>query len=249
MNAKIVILGKQVTPYNKSDESKKEQVEDMFDNIAHNYDFLNHLLSAGIDNLWRRKAIQHIASYKPKVTMDMASGTGDFAIDTVNRIKLDKLVALDLSEKMLEVGRKKSAKKSIKNIDWVKGDSENLSFEDNTFDAMTVGFGVRNFGDLEKGLSEMRRVLKKGAPLVVLEVSEPDSFPMKQVFGFYFKKVMPAVGKIFSKDDRAYTYLPESVNAFPKGEKFVEILKKVGYKNVKYSPLTFGTCAMYVCEK
>lgn len=242
-------MTKTVTPYNKKDETKKEQVEDMFDNIAHNYDFLNHLLSAGIDNTWRRKAIKHIATYNPKMVMDMASGTGDFAVDTVNRIKLDKLVALDLSDKMLEVGRQKSAKKGIKNIDWVKGDSEDLSFEDNTFDAMTVGFGVRNFGNLEKGLSEMRRVLKDGAPLVVLEVSEPDKFPMKQVFGIHFNYILPFVGKVFSKDSRAYTYLPESVQAFPRGNDFVEILKKVGYKKVEYKPLTFGICAMYTCEK
>jgi len=242
-------LSKTVTPYNKKDESKKEQVEDMFDNIAHNYDFLNHLLSAGIDNTWRRKAISHIATYNPKITMDMASGTGDFAVDTVKRIDLEKLVALDLSEKMLDVGRKKSKKKGIKNIDWVKGDSENLSFQDNTFDAMTVGFGVRNFGNLEKGLSEMRRVLKDGAPLVVLEVSEPEKFPMKQIFGIHFKYILPFVGQMFSKDDRAYTYLPESVQAFPKGSDFVEILKKVGFKKVAYKPLTFGICAMYTCEK
>ena len=242
-------MTKTVTPYNKKDESKKEQVEDMFDNIAHNYDFLNHLLSAGIDNTWRKKAIKHIAKYNPKITMDMASGTGDFAVDTVKYIDLEKLVALDLSEKMLEVGRQKSLKKGIKNIDWVKGDSENLEFKDNTFDAMTVGFGVRNFGNLEKGLSEMRRVLKEGAPLVVLEVSEPDSFPMKQIFGIHFNFILPTVGRIFSKDDRAYSYLPESVRAFPKGTKFVEILKKVGFKKVKYKPLTFGICAMYTCEK
>ena len=242
-------MSKIVTPYNKKDESKKDQVEDMFDNIAHNYDFLNHLLSAGIDNIWRRKAINHIAKYNPTITMDMASGTGDFAVDTVHRIKLEKLVALDLSEKMLAVGRKKSAKKGIKNIDWVKGDSENLSYKDNTFDAMTVGFGVRNFQNLEKGLSEMRRVLKNGAPLVVLEVSEPEKFPMKQIFGIHFKFILPFVGKIFSKDDRAYSYLPESVKVFPKGKEFVKILKKLGFKKVEYKPLTFGICAMYVCEK
>lgn len=242
-------MTKTVTPYNKKDESKKEQVEDMFDNIAHKYDFLNHLLSAGIDNTWRKKAIKHIAKYNPKITMDMASGTGDFAVDTVKFIDLEKLVALDLSDKMLEVGRQKSIKKAIKNIDWLKGDSENISFKDNTFDAMTVGFGVRNFGNLEKGLSEMCRVLKNGAPLVVLEVSEPDNFPMKQIFAIHFNYILPFVGKIFSKDNRAYTYLPESVRAFPKGEEFVKILKKVGFKKVEYKALTFGICAMYTCEK
>jgi demethylmenaquinone methyltransferase/2-methoxy-6-polyprenyl-1,4-benzoquinol methylase len=208
-------LSKQVTPYNKTEESKKAQVEKMFDNIAHKYDFLNHLLSAGIDNLWRRKAIKHIAKYQPKIVMDIASGTGDFALDTVNRIPLDKLIALDLSDKMLDVGRAKAKQKGINNIEWVKGDSENLAFESNIFDAMTVGFGVRNFEHLEKGLSEMLRVLKPGAPLVILEISEPDRFPVKQLFGFYFKVVMPFIGKLFSKDHRAYTYLPESVSLFP----------------------------------
>ena len=243
-------MSKSVTPYSKEDATKKEQVEEMFDNIAHNYDFLNHLLSAGIDNLWRRKAIKHIGKSNPKVIMDMATGTGDFAIDTAKILKPERIVALDLSEQMIEIGRKKSTKKSLNNvIEFVKGDSEKMTYETDTFDAMTVGFGVRNFENLEKGLSEMLRVLKPGAPLVILEPSQPTSFPMKQIFNLYFKNVLPLIGRIFSKDHRAYTYLPESVEAFPKGADFEKILEKVGYKNAKHHSLTFGICAMYTCVK
>ena len=242
-------MTKQVTPYQKEDEGKKVQVEEMFDNIAHRYDFLNHLLSAGIDNLWRRKAIKHIATYQPKVVMDMATGTGDFAIDTADRIALDRLVALDLSEEMLQIGRKKLKKDAHKVIEFVKGDSEKMDFETDTFDAMTAGFGVRNFENLEAGLKEMLRVLKPGAPLVILEPSTPNNPIVKAVFSIYFKGIMPLIGRLFSKDHRAYTYLPESVEAFPKGEAFTSILKKVGFKNAKYKPLTLGICAMYLCEK
>lgn len=242
-------MNKQVTPYQKDDEGKKQQVEQMFDNIAHRYDFLNHLLSAGIDNLWRRKAIRHIAQFQPKVIMDMATGTGDFAIDAADRIPLERLVALDLSEAMLVIGRKKIKKPTHQIIEFVKGDSENLSFESNTFDAMTVGFGVRNFENLELGLQEMYRVLKPGAPLVILEVSQPDNKFLKAIFSIYFKGILPLVGRLFSKDHRAYTYLPESVEAFPKGVAFTSILKKVGFKNAKYQALTLGICAMYLCEK
>lgn len=242
-------MSKQVTPYQKDNEGKKVQVEQMFDNIAHRYDFLNHLLSAGIDKLWRRKAIKAIAKYNPKVMMDMATGTGDFAIDAANKIQLDKLVALDLSEEMLVIGRKKIKKEQHQIIEFVKGDSENLQFETNTFDAMTAGFGVRNFENLEKGLSEMYRVLKPGAPLVILEVSQPDNKFLKALFSIYFKGILPLIGRLFSKDHRAYTYLPESVEAFPKGKEFISILEKVGYKNAKHQALTLGICAMYLCEK
>lgn len=242
-------MNKQVTPYQKEDEGKKEQVEQMFDNIAHRYDFLNHLLSAGIDNLWRRKAIKHIATFKPKVIMDMATGTGDFAIDAANMIPLERLVALDLSEEMLVIGRKKIKKPAHRIIEFVKGDSENLNFESDTFDAMTAGFGVRNFENLEKGLQEMYRVMKPGAPLVILEPSTPDNKFIRAIFNIYFKGVMPLIGRLFSKDHRAYTYLPESVEAFPKGAAFTSILKKVGFKNAKHQALTLGVCAMYLCEK
>lgn len=242
-------MSKVVTPYQKENEGKKQQVEQMFDNIAHRYDFLNHLLSAGIDKTWRRKAIKHIATFKPKVMMDMASGTGDFAIDAADRLDLEKLIALDLSEEMLAIGRKKIKTKRQEVIEFVKGDSENLQYADNTFDAMTAGFGVRNFENLEKGLTEMCRVLKPGAPLVILEVSQPDNAFLKGVFSIYFKGILPLVGRLFSKDHRAYTYLPESVEAFPKGVAFENILKKVGFKHAKYKPLTLGICAMYLCEK
>ena len=242
-------MSKQVTPYQKDDEGKKEQVEQMFDNIAHRYDFLNHLLSAGIDKLWRRKAIKIIATYQPKVMMDMATGTGDFAIDAADMIPLEKLVALDLSEEMLVIGRKKIKKPAHQVIEFVKGDSENLNYESNSFDAMTAGFGVRNFENLEAGLREMLRVLKPGAPLAILEPSTPNNKFIKAIFSIYFKGIMPLIGRLFSKDHRAYTYLPESVEAFPKGETFVSILKKVGFKNAKYQALTLGICAMYICEK
>jgi demethylmenaquinone methyltransferase/2-methoxy-6-polyprenyl-1,4-benzoquinol methylase len=242
-------LNPHITPYQKEGEGKKEQVEQMFDNIAHRYDFLNHLLTVGIDILWRKKAIRIIKAYQPKVIMDMATGTGDFALDASEMMALDKLIALDLSEEMLAIGRKKIQKPAHKVIEYVKGDSENLAFPDNSFDAMTAGFGVRNFENLEKGLAEMFRVLKPGAPLVILEVSQPDNAFLKAIFSIYFKGILPLVGRLFSKDHRAYTYLPESVEAFPKGVAFENILKKVGFKNAKYQALTLGICAMYICEK
>lgn len=242
-------MSSKVTPYLKEDEGKKKQVEQMFDNIAHRYDFLNHLLSAGIDKLWRRKAIATIKPYQPKIMMDMATGTGDFAIDAAERLELQQLVALDLSEEMLEIGKKKIKTEKHQVINFVKGDSENINFADSVFDAMTAGFGVRNFENLEKGLSEMHRVLKTGAPLVILEVSQPDNKFLKALFGIYFKGILPTIGRLFSKDHRAYTYLPESVEAFPKGKEFTDILKKVGFKNAKYQALTLGICAMYLCEK
>jgi len=248
-NHNLINLKKQVTPYQKEAEGKKVQVEQMFDNIAHRYDFLNHLLSVGIDKLWRRKAIKHIATYNPKIMMDMATGTGDFAIDAADRMPLEKLVALDLSEEMLAIGKQKIKKEKHQVIEFVKGDSENLAYENDTFDAMTAGFGVRNFENLEKGLAEMYRVLKPGAPLVILEISQPDNKFLKAFFSIYFKGILPLVGRLFSKDHRAYTYLPESVEVFPKGEAFENILKKVGFKNAKHQALTLGICAMYLCEK
>jgi demethylmenaquinone methyltransferase/2-methoxy-6-polyprenyl-1,4-benzoquinol methylase len=242
-------LPKQVTPYQAADRTKKDQVEEMFDNIAHNYDFLNHLLSAGIDHIWRKRAIKFLKPGNPKVIMDMATGTGDFAMEAL-KLNPDRVVGLDLSEDMLKYGRIKADRKGVSDIvEYVKGDSENLQFDDNTFDAMTVGFGVRNFEHLEKGLSEMLRVLKPGGKLVVLEISKPTAFPVKQLFKLYFHYVCPLIGRAFSKDHRAYTYLPESVEAFPHGQAFLDILNKVGYKNAVWTPLTFGICAMYTCEK
>lgn len=242
-------MNQHVKPYHKQGEGKKQEVEQMFDNIAHRYDFLNHLLSAGIDKLWRKRAIKFIQPYKPHRMMDMATGTGDFAIDAANLLEVKEIVALDLSEEMLAVGRSKVNTKKYQHIEFVKGDSEHMVYQDNSFDAMTAGFGVRNFENLEKGLSEMFRVLKPGAPLVILEVSQPENNLLKALFSIYFKGILPLIGRLFSKDHRAYTYLPESVEAFPKGQDFVDILKKVGFTNAKFKPLTLGICAMYTCEK
>ena len=217
----------------------------MFDNIAPKYDFLNHLLSMGIDKLWRKKAVKMIGKHNPKKILDIATGTGDFALEMV-RLKPDKVVGLDLSEQMLSHGRVKIEKKGLSSlIEMVKGDSEKLPFDDNSFDAISVGFGVRNFENLDQGLAEIYRVLKPGGILAVLEFSKPKVFPIKQIFYFYFHFVLPLIGKVFSKDQRAYTYLPESVEAFPEGEAFVEILQKQGFKSIKCTGLTFGISSIY----
>ena len=238
-----------VKPYSQDAKSKKEEVEEMFDNIAHRYDFLNHLLSAGMDKLWRKKAVNYIGETHPKIVADIATGTGDFAME-IMRINPDKIIGIDLSDDMLKYARIKAQEKGFNSvIEYVKGDSEKLLFADNSFDAMTVGFGVRNYQDLEKGLREMNRVLKPNARLAILEVSKPTNPIIKLVFNFYFNFVTPAIGRLFSKDSRAYTYLPELVAAFPAGHKFTAILEKCGFKNVRWTPLTFGICAMYTAEK
>ena len=221
----------------------------MFDSIAPRYDFLNHFLSMGIDILWRRKAVKMLKAYQPEIVLDIATGTGDFAIEAA-KLEPKEIIGLDISEGMLEVGRKKIAKKGHETlITMVQGDSEDLPFEDNSIGAITVGFGVRNFENLEKGLSEMLRVLKPGGAAVILEPSVPKRFPMKQLFGLYFRGILPLIGRMVSKDRRAYTYLPESVKAFPNGKEFVSICEKVGYKNCRYQPLSFGICALYLLEK
>jgi len=205
----------QVTPYKKTDTTKKEQVAEMFDNIAHKYDFLNHILSLGIDILWRKKAIRLLKPYQPKQMLDIATGTGDFALEAL-ALNPDKIIGADISRDMLAVGVEKIKKKGHQDkISFQYGDSENLPFETNTFDAITVSFGVRNFEDLEKGLSDMRRVLKPKGAVAIIEFSKPQAFPIKQLYNFYFKNILPALGKLISKDARAYTYLPESVAAFP----------------------------------
>ena len=238
-----------VTPYNDKDQSKKEQVEQMFDNIAPTYDFLNHFLSMGIDKTWRKKAVDSIASISPKTILDLATGTGDFAVEAL-RLKPSKIIGFDLSDLMMNVGRDKAQKLKVSDVlEFQKGDSEKMPFEDNKFDAITVGFGVRNFEHLEQGLSEMHRVLRPGGKVAILEVAKPKVFPMKQLYSIYFYYILPMVGRLFSKDVRAYTYLPESVTVFPEGDNFVAILNKMGFKNVAYSPLTFGICAFYTCEK
>jgi len=240
-------LGTKVTPYSK-ETSKKEQVAEMFDNIAHSYDFLNHFFSLGIDKLWRKKAIKILKAENPNSILDVATGTGDFALQSIkNGVPKDgKITGLDISNGMLEIGRKKIAKRTLSDrIDMVQGDSENLPFEDNTFDATMVAFGVRNFQNLKPGLQDMYRVIKPGAICVVLEFSKPKKFPIKQLFGFYFKTIMPAVGKLVSKDSRAYTYLPESVDAFPEGENFIQIMKECGFKDNRIKPMFGGVASIY----
>ncbi len=240
-------MGTKVTPYS-NEASKKEQVAEMFDNIAHSYDFLNHFFSLGIDKLWRKKAINILKKENPGSILDVATGTGDFALQSIkNGLPLSgKITGLDISNGMLEVGRKKITKKNLSDrIDMVQGDSENMPFEDNTFDATMVAFGVRNFQNLKPGLQDMYRVIKPNALCVVLEFSKPKVFPIKQLFGFYFKKIMPFFGKLVSKDARAYTYLPESVDAFPEGEAFKGIMKECGYREIEQKMLFGGVASIY----
>ncbi|HYG15515.1 MAG TPA: bifunctional demethylmenaquinone methyltransferase/2-methoxy-6-polyprenyl-1,4-benzoquinol methylase UbiE [Bacteroidia bacterium] len=235
-----------VTPYKDKQLSKKQQVEKMFDNIAHRYDFLNHFLSMGIDKAWRRTAIKKLSAVKPQSVLDIATGTGDIAFEVHKRLKPQTLVGLDLSEGMLSFAREKARKKGLKNaITFVKGDSENLHFADNSFEAVIVSFGVRNFENLEKGLTEIARVLKPGGKLVVLEFSRPKTFPVKQLYNFYFSYILPLWGKLISKDQSAYTYLPESVKSFPEGNEFCRIMERLGFGSVEQKPLTFGICTVY----
>lgn len=238
-----------VTPYKDQTTSKKEQVATMFDNIAPKYDFLNQLLSLGIHKGWRRKAIRLLEVQKPKTILDIATGTADFAIEAM-KLNPTKVVGVDISEGMLKLGRDKINKLGLQNkIELKTGDSESLPFSDNSFDAITVGFGVRNFENLEKGVADIYRVLNPDGMLVILEFSKPIHFPVKQVYNFYFKYVTPFVGKLFSKDSSAYTYLPESVNAFPAGEEFLKILNKAGFKESKAISLTFGIASIYIARK
>lgn len=244
-------MGTEVKPYKDQQTAKKQQVAHMFDNIAHSYDFLNHFFSLGIDVLWRKKALRILRKEQPKVLLDVATGTGDFALEAVRMgLKPTRIVGVDISEGMLEVGRKKIAKKGLSEIIEMRlGDSENLPFSDNSFDAFTVAFGVRNFEDLEAGLKDMLRVMRPGGLGVILEFSKPQSFPMKQLFGFYFRFVMPLIGKLVSKDSSAYTYLPESVQAFPEGQAFLDIMEDCGYTDVKRKSLTGGIASIYLGRK
>ena len=238
-----------VVPYKDAQSSKKEQVARMFDNISSRYDFLNHFLSLGIDKGWRKKAIRLLKAANPKLMLDVATGTGDFAVEAL-RLNPDKIIGVDISEGMLEMGRKKILKRGLSNkIELRSGDSENLPFEENKFDAVTVAFGVRNFENLERGLQEIFRVLKPGAMIVVLEFSRPGRFPFKQLYNFYFKGILPKIGQLVSRDKAAYTYLPESVEAFPDGENFERILQNVGFKNTACIPLTFGISSIYTGRK
>jgi demethylmenaquinone methyltransferase/2-methoxy-6-polyprenyl-1,4-benzoquinol methylase len=238
-----------IVPYKEEHSAKKDQVARMFNNISHRYDFLNHFLSLGIDKGWRRKAIRLLEALRPQQMLDVATGTGDFALEAL-RLNPQKITGVDISEGMLEVGRKKIHKRKLGDkIELLTGDSENLPFGENKFDAVTVAFGVRNFENLEKGLQEIYRVLKPGGMLVVLEFSKPARFPFKQLYNVYFKAVLPKIGSIISKDRSAYTYLPESVAAFPDGKKFEDILTRVGFKNTTCKSLTFGISSIYTGQK
>ena len=239
----------QVVPYKEGDKTKKEQVADMFNNISRKYDLLNHTLSLGIDILWRRKAIRLLKPFAPQTVLDIATGTGDFAVEAV-KLKPKKIIGVDISEGMLEVGREKMAKKGLENlIELNYGDAENLVFEDNKFDVLTVAFGVRNFENLKKGLGEMFRVTSEGGHVMIIEFSKPGKFPVKQLYNFYFNTILPKIGKLVSKDNAAYQYLPESVAAFPDGAAFLKILNEVGYKEAKCIPLTFGISSIYWARK
>ncbi len=239
----------EVVPYKEEKTTKKEQVAKMFDNISHRYDFLNHFLSLGIDKGWRKKAIELLRPLKPKHILDVATGTGDFALQALS-LNPEKVVGVDISEGMLDVGRRKVVKKHLEHlVELRSGDSENLPFEENKFDAVTVAFGVRNFENLDRGLKEIFRVLKPGGMVVVLEFSRPRKFPFRQLFRFYSRFVLPKIGSVVSSDKAAYTYLPESVEAFPDGEDFIHILHQVGFKNTQCRSLTFGISSIYVGTK
>lgn len=239
-------MPKEIIPYKDNNATKKEQVADMFNNISHSYDFLNHFMSLGIDIIWRKKAIGELKKDRPARILDVATGTGDFAFEAIKMLKPEKVTGVDISEGMLKVARQKIESRGLADIFEVKlGDSEKLLFEDNTFDAITVAYGVRNFENLEKGLEDMLRVLRPGGRVVILEFSKPKVFPVKQLYNFYFNSVTPTIGRIFSKDNSAYKYLPESVAAFPDGKAFVAMMEKIGYRQTKYRPLTFGISSIY----
>jgi demethylmenaquinone methyltransferase/2-methoxy-6-polyprenyl-1,4-benzoquinol methylase len=235
----------EVKPYNQVDKSKKQEVAEMFDNISARYDFLNHFLSLGIDKIWRRKAIKQLRSIPVKKIIDIATGTGDFAIAAL-KLNPEEVIGLDISAGMLAVGEQKMIKNKVDSIIKMQlGDSENIPYGSNYFDALTVGFGVRNFENLELGLTEMLRVLKPGGKAVILEFSKPKRFPIKQIFGFYSRYFIPFFGKRISKDAQAYSYLPESVAAFPEGKDFEEILHKIGYKNIESTLVSGGIATIY----
>ncbi|HRP54205.1 MAG TPA: bifunctional demethylmenaquinone methyltransferase/2-methoxy-6-polyprenyl-1,4-benzoquinol methylase UbiE [Fluviicola sp.] len=236
---------KEVKPYGSTDKSKKEEVAEMFNHISKKYDFLNHFLSVGIDRIWRKKAVNMLKEIHPKRMLDLASGTGDFALELL-RLKPEQIIGMDISEGMLEVGRQKMKKKGVDSIISMQlGDSENLPFENNYFDALTVGFGVRNYEDLEKGLSEMLRVVRPGGKIVILEFSKPKKFPVKQYYAFHSKYIIPFFGRKISKSNEAYAYLPESIAAFPEGKDFTNILEKLGYNHVQMKLVSGGIATIY----
>lgn len=238
-----------IKPYNDN-ENKGEQVEQMFDNIAHSYDKLNHRLSWSIDKTWRKKALKRLAEYQPKSVLDIATGTGDFAISAARMLQPERIVGADISEGMMAVGRKKAKALHLDNIiSFSKEDCLNLSFGDNTFDAVTAAFGIRNFADLDRGLKEICRVLKPGGHVCIVELTSPVSFPMKQLFKIYSHTVLPVYGRIISGDKAAYAYLTATIEAFPQGEQMVEIIKKAGFAKAEFKRLTLGICTMYFGTK
>ena len=242
-------MQEEVTPYKNSSLGKKEQVAQMFDNISGNYDGLNRVISFGIDVSWRKKVLQLVANTHPKTILDIATGTGDLAI-LMTQTNAEKIIGLDISAGMLEVGRKKIEDRKLSDkIEMILADSENMPFEDNTFDAITVAFGVRNFENLEKGLSEILRVLKPNGIFVILETSIPEKTPYKQGYTFYSKNILPLIGKLFSKDNVAYQYLSESASVFPYGEALNDILRKTGFTSVVAQPQTFGVATIYSASK
>ena len=246
--SKIFQLSK-VKPYKNSDLGKKEQVTKMFDTISEDYDGLNRVISFGIDIKWRKKVVNIVKNSNPNTILDIATGTGDLAINLAET-GADKIIGLDISKGMLEIGKKKVRKKHLENqIEMVLGDSENMPFEDDTFDAITVAFGIRNFENLEKGLQEILRVLKPGGCFVILETSNPNKPPYKQGYKFYTKYILPVIGRIFSKDKNAYQYLSESASVFPYGEALNNILRKIGFINVVDFPQTFGVATIYSSSK
>lgn len=235
-----------VVPYKDSDLSKKEQVAGMFNDIAKRYDFLNRFLSAGVDIGWRKKGLKQLVAIKPTTLLDVATGTADVAILASSMLNPEKIIGIDISDGMLEIGRQKIKKLSLENkIELFNGDSEAIKFEDNSFDAVTVSFGVRNFQDLEKGLSEIKRVLKPGGKLMVLEFSKPKLPLVKAVYNFYMKLVTPNMGRLFSKNKNAYKYLDESIKKFPEGKNFINVLDKLGYKETYNKTLSLGICSIY----
>jgi demethylmenaquinone methyltransferase/2-methoxy-6-polyprenyl-1,4-benzoquinol methylase len=243
-------LDKKVTPYKDSGLNKKEQVEKMFDTISGNYDDLNRLISFGTDLKWRKKVLKHIINHQPESILDIATGTGDLAIKFAEKTKASKIVGLDLSEGMLSVARKKVNDTELENkVKFIKGDSEALPFDENSFNAITVSFGIRNFDNLEKGLSEIFRVLKPNGALIILETSVPTKFPFKQGYQFHSKIILPIVGKLFSKDKVAYSYLSKSASVFPFGDRLNNILQNIGFINVENKPQTFGVATIYTATK
>ncbi len=239
----------EIKPY-QQEGSKKSQVSKMFDNIAPKYDFLNHFLSLGIDFTWRKKTIALLHPYQPKFILDVATGTADLALEAVRQLSPEKVIGIDIAGEMLEIGRRKIEKRKLTSSILLQlADSENIPFPDNSFDVVTVAFGVRNFENLERGLLEMHRVLKPGGMVAILEFSKPTLFPFRQLYNFYFKNILPLIGRFTSKDSKAYSYLYESVQAFPDGRNFVKLLETIGFQLATHKSLTLGISSIYLAKK